>query len=90
MSSASGNAIPNHAEVAEKILAIVRPKTSFPVTTENSFDSLGLDSLAMAEVVFEIENAFNIRTDDRILDVRTVGQVITFVEKTLRDPKCRK
>jgi acyl carrier protein len=69
----------NSDTIAEKVLAIVRAKTPGPVSQESTFDSLGLDSLAMAEVVFEIENTFQIRTDERLLNLRTIREVVDYV-----------
>ena len=65
--------------IAEKVRAIVAAKTNFPVTADSTFDSLGLDSLAMAEVIFEIESAFRIHADERLLDLRSIGDVAAFV-----------
>jgi len=65
--------------VAEKVLAIVRTKAYSPVSLDSTFDSLGLDSLAMAEMVFEIEKTFDFRADDGLLDVRDLRQVVEYV-----------
>lgn len=65
--------------IAEKVRDIVASKSSFPVVEDSTFDSLGLDSLAMAEVIFEIESAFHIHADERLLDLRSIGDVIAFV-----------
>ena len=76
--------------VADKILAIVASKTTGRVTPEATFVSLGLDSLAMAEMVFEIETAFKIRTNDRLLDVRTIGEVIDYVLREIHSGKSKR
>lgn len=73
--------------VADKVLAIVASKTTGRVTPEATFVTLGLDSLAMAEMVFEIETAFKIRTNDRLLDVRTIGEVIDYVVREIEKSK---
>lgn len=65
--------------IVAKVRDIVATKTNCPVTTESTFDSLGLDSLAMAEMVFEIESAFHIHADERLLDMRCIGEVIDYV-----------
>lgn len=71
--------MPQESVVADKVLAIVRSKTRSPVTLDSTFDALGLDSLAMAEMVFELETTFKIRTDDRLLEVRNLRQVVEYV-----------
>lgn len=81
----------NAEAIAEKVRSIVAAKTSGPVTADSTFDSLGLDSLAMAEVVFEIESAFCIRADQRLLDLRSIGEATAYVaqevnkQQTTRD-----
>lgn len=89
MSTTNTNTKPDQftASATERVLAIVRTKTTSPVSLDSTFDALGLDSLAMAEVIFEIENALGIRTDDRILDVRTMRQVVELVVSIQREAK---
>jgi acyl carrier protein len=70
--------------IADKVREIVAAKTNCPVTTDSTFDSLGLDSLAMAEVVFEIESAFHIHADERLLDMRSLSEVTTYVSQEMR------
>ena len=89
MSSERDDATWNPGTVAEKILAIVRAKVPGPISLDSTFDSLGLDSLAMAEVVFEIENAFQIRTDERLLNLRTIRQVADYVLEKVQPSRTR-
>lgn len=69
--------------IGDKVRSIVAAKTNFPVSADSTFDSLGLDSLAMAEVIFEIESAFRIHADERLLDLRSIGDIIAFVSSEL-------
>jgi len=70
--------------IANKVREIVAAKTAVPVTAESTFDSLGLDSLATAEMVFEIESAFRIHADERLLDMRSIGEVIAYVVQEVK------
>jgi acyl carrier protein len=70
--------------VANKVREIVAAKACAPVSAESTFDSLGLDSLAMAEMVFEIESAFRIHADERLLDMRSIGEVIAYVVQEVK------
>jgi len=88
MSSDSDNARTwDAAAIAERVRTIVAAKTSGPVSPDATFDELGLDSLAMAEVVFEIETAFKIHTDDRLLDLHSVGQVADYIAQKLKQDR---
>lgn len=69
--------------IAQKLMAIVRSKTSAPVALDSTFDSLGLDSLAMAELVFEVEAAFQVRSDDRLLDSHTLADVVRYLQSKI-------
>lgn len=89
-SHADDAATRNSDQVAEKVLTIVRAKTPGPVTPEATFDSLGLDSLAMAEVVFEIESAFQIRTDERLLNLRSIQEVTDYVADEVKKVRTRR
>jgi acyl carrier protein len=51
---------------------------------DNLREDLGLDSLAMLEMVFEVEEAFNLEIpDDDLSRITTVGDVVAYVEARL-------
>jgi acyl carrier protein len=74
----------NAESIAGKVRAIVAAKTVGPVLPDSTFDSLGLDSLAMAEVIFEIETAFRIHADERLLDLRSIAEVSDYVAQQVK------
>ena len=45
----------------------------------DSLALIGIDSVAMAELTFELEKRFAIKIDDDILDVETVDELIQYV-----------
>lgn len=45
----------------------------------DSLAMIGIDSVAMAELTFELEKRFSIKIDDDILDVDTVDDLIQYV-----------
>lgn len=50
-------------------------------------DDLGLDSMAVIELLFRIEEAFDIQIPDQdLVGLATVGDVITYVDKRLGPP----
>lgn len=73
------------AAIAERILAITSSKTEgMPrITLDSSLDEIGLDSLSTAELVFEIETTFRIKTDDTLLELKTVGEIVGHVKRKL-------
>lgn len=71
------------------IMAMVRehlPKPSdAPITDEQRLiEDLGYDSLAVAEVVFAIEDTFGLRIEtSEIMQISTVGSLKAFIAKKL-------
>ncbi len=49
----------------------------------DSLAMLGIDSVAMAEITFELEKRFAIRIDDDVLDVATAGELAQYVQQRL-------
>jgi acyl carrier protein len=69
--------------VATQVLAMVQAKSHVPVQMDSSLNEIGIDSLAMAEVLFEIETRFQIRADESVLDLQNVGEVVQYVRDRL-------
>ena len=52
--------------------------------TQHLRDDLGLDSMAVIELLYRIEEAFDLQIPDQdLVGLTTVGQVVTYVEKRL-------
>ncbi|MCB1395589.1 MAG: acyl carrier protein [Rhodobacter sp.] len=82
-----------HARVVG-ILAAQALREPSGLTAEMSLDSLGIDSLGMAEILFAIEETFDVTvpfnandTEGAGLDLRTVGAVCMAVEALVRDQR---
>ena len=82
-------------EITEKVIAIVAEQTMVDnkeVTLDSTPDELGIDSLGLVEIVFAIEEAFDISvpynaneptTSD--FDLSTVRSVVDAVKKLIAD-----
>lgn len=57
------------------------------LTPERTLESLGIDSLAAIELVFEIEDEFGLRLEHRNERIKTVGDVVSRVECELARPR---
>ena len=55
------------------------------VTPDATLDSLGLDSLALMEFVFAIEDKFSVRIPEERLDPRQSGVTLTNLAEMLRE-----
>jgi acyl carrier protein len=79
-------------DVADKIIAIIAEQAMLEpsdVTLDSSPEALGLDSLGMVEIVFAIEETFDISVpfnanepDKSDFDISSVGKIVAAV-KTL-------
>ena len=69
--------------VEERILEIVRSKTDRPPTSMDTLDDLGIDSLAMAELIYEIETHFGIKSDDDLLELTTIRELCQYVNERM-------
>jgi acyl carrier protein len=57
------------------------------LVTQHLRDDLGLDSMAVIELLYRIEEAFDLQIPDQDLaGLTTVGHVVTYVEKRLGKP----
>ena len=73
--------------VAEKVistLASVKRTPADTITLETSLQDLGIDSLDVFTLLFELENAFKISIpDDDVRSLRTVNDVVDGIKKIL-------
>ena len=73
--------------VAEKViltLASVKRIPADTITLETNLQELGIDSLDVFSLLFELENAFKISIpDDDVRSIRTVNDVVGGVKKLL-------
>ncbi|SER68334.1 acyl carrier protein [Propionibacterium cyclohexanicum] len=73
-------------EIRTKLAEIVNDVAGVPVediTDEKNFvDDLDIDSLSMVEIVYALQEAYNVEIpDEDVKGLRTVGDAIAYVEK---------
>jgi len=73
--------------VAEKVISTLASVKRIPtdkITLETNLQELGIDSLDVFTLLFELENAFKISIpDDDVRSIRTVNDIVTGVKKIL-------
>ncbi len=74
-----------------RVFADFKKVTPDQITTETSFEELGMDSLDGLNLVFELEEEFDIIIpDDRVKEMKTVSQAIEGIEHLLAHPEEQK
>ncbi|AVP55710.1 acyl carrier protein [Clostridium tetani] len=69
--------------IIDKILQIIGEQLGMDVeelSTETSFEELGVDSLDLFQIVIEIEEEFDIQMEDAEA-IKTIGDAVKFVEE---------
>jgi acyl carrier protein len=74
-------------EVADKVIAALASVKRIPadgIKLDTNLQELGIDSLDVFTLLFELENAFKISIpDDDVRSLRTVNDVVTGIKKLL-------
>lgn len=73
--------------VAEKVIATLATVKRIPadkITLETNLQELGIDSLDVFTLLFELENAFKISIpDDDVRSIRTVNDIVDGIKKLI-------
>jgi len=76
-------------EVYQRISSVVAESSTSPidldsVTEETAIAGLGFDSLAILDLLFDLEEEFGIQiTAEQIQGIRTVGELVTLLVRRL-------
>ncbi len=70
----------------ERIKTLMVDKRNVPadrIAPDIALEDLGLDSVELSELLFNIEDDFKLKLGDQIPDVTTVSDVVAFVDDSL-------
>ena len=74
-------------ELIQRVLKVIATSKRIPletVTIDSDFQQLGIDSMDAVEILFALENEFDISIpDDEVRSVRNVRDMCTGVEKLI-------
>lgn len=54
------------------------------ISPEATFETLGLDSLTMVELMFDVSEKYDIDIPTDKLDLKTLGEAVTLIDETLQ------
>ena len=67
-------------DIQSQLGDLIQRKTGQRPQANDSFETLQLDSLGMAELTVEIEQAFGIRVSEDVTDVTDMAGLIAYIE----------
>ena len=67
--------------IEDSLIAKLAEKFGGQPQPDDSLQLIGVDSVGMAELTFEIEKQFGIEVDDSILDVDTVQDLANYIRQ---------
>lgn len=74
-------------ELTQRILKVIADSQKLPpekVTLDSTFEELGIDSLDGVNILFALENEFNINIpDEGVQGIRSIRQMVDALEKLL-------
>jgi len=74
-------------ELIERVRKVIAASKRIPedkVTVDSTFEELGIDSMDAVEILFALENEFDINIpDEEVKSVRNVRQMVEGVERLL-------
>jgi acyl carrier protein len=77
----------SHAELTERVRGIIATAQHLPpekVTADSTFEELGIDSLDGINILFAVENEFNVNIpDDAAQNIRSVRDVVDGISKLI-------
>jgi acyl carrier protein len=66
--------------IENELFGLIQKKTGVRPQLDDSFDTLQIDSLGMAELTVEIEKVFGIRIHEDVMDVTNIAELIAYIE----------
>lgn len=68
-------------DIEREVLSALAEQFNEPAQLDDSLAALGVDSVGMAELTFEIEKRFGITVDESILDIETPRELAEYIQQ---------
>ena len=69
------------ADIEARLLDTIHVRLGVDAGIDDRLDSLGVDSLRLADFVSDLEKAFGFRADQDIFDVETIRELAAYVHE---------
>lgn len=71
--------------IKDLVISRIQKHTKTQVHMDSLLKELKIDSLTLAELVFELEEELKIRvSDDELINLQSIGDVVALIEKTIK------
>ncbi|MDX1514277.1 MAG: acyl carrier protein [Gammaproteobacteria bacterium] len=78
---------PKSRDIQTHLLELVRARVGVALTAQDDLARIGLDSLAMADLVRELEDEFGVRFDQDVFEVTTISDLAVYIERLRPTPR---
>ena len=68
------------SEIEAHLIALFHERYGISLTASADLSQIGMDSVAMAEFVMELEERFDVRMDQDVFDVDTISDLAGYIE----------
>lgn len=73
------------------IIAAVKRISPESITTDSTFEELGIDSLDRINILFEVESEFDIQVaDDEARSITSISDILTKLDQYLRNREAKR
>lgn len=71
--------------IKDLVISRIQKYTKTQVNMDSLLKELKIDSLTLAELVFELEEELKIRvSDDELINLQSISDVVALIEKTMK------
>lgn len=71
---------PDRRETEAHLIALFSERCGVSLTASADLSEIGIDSVAMAELLTELEDEFDVRVDQDIFEVDTISALAAYIE----------
>lgn len=75
-------------EIAQRVISVIAAAQKLPreeISVDSTFEELGIDSLDSVNLLFALEEEFDIDIPDIAKEIKTVGKMVESIERFLSE-----
>ncbi len=75
-------------EIAQRVMSVIAAAQKLArekISVDSTFEDLGIDSLDGVNLLFALEEEFDIDIPDKAMEIKTVGKIVENIERFLSE-----